>query len=225
MGIPERKLTEVGIENHFSANYLGFLLLFRFLKRTSGVLLASATPGFSSRTVVVSPSAHRAEHLPASNDYKFEGSEYNHEAAYNNSKLAAVYLANRIEHLFGSQGLHATSLHPGATNTDISRNLPKEALNAIMTNPSVRKILKSPTQGAATTVWAAVSKQWENKSGKYICIWMSRKRTVARMMVRPLVLDGSSKPMILRRRVVSGGTLSSLFKCWVAKASRDKICR
>jgi NAD(P)-dependent dehydrogenase (short-subunit alcohol dehydrogenase family) len=165
MGIPERKLTEDGIEAHFSGNYLGFFLLFQLLKQC---LLASATPEFSSRVVIVSSSAHRAGSLPASDDYNFEKSEYKHEAAYNNAKLAAVYLANRIEHLYRSQGLHATSLHPGAINTDISRNLPKEALDAIITNPYVLKILKSPAQGAGTTVWAAVGKEWENKGGKYL---------------------------------------------------------
>ena len=165
MGVPARKLTEDGIESHFSGNYLGFFLLFQLLKQS---LLASATPKFSSRVVIVASSAHRAGKLPASDDYSFEKTESNHETAYNNSKLAAVYLANTIERLYGRQGLHATSLHPGAINTDISRNLPREALDAIMTNPYVLKILKSPEQGAATTVWAAVGKEWEGKGGKYL---------------------------------------------------------
>ncbi|KAK2594639.1 hypothetical protein QQS21_007615 [Conoideocrella luteorostrata] len=165
MGIPEHTLTEDGIEGHFSSNYLGFFLLFQLLKQP---LLSSVSPGFHSRVVVVSSSAQRAGALPASDNYNFEKGQYSHEDAYNYSKLAAVYLANHIERLYGAQGLHATSLHPGAVNTNISRNLPQEALNAILTNPYVLKIMKSPQQGAATTVWAAVAKEWENKGGKYL---------------------------------------------------------
>ncbi|KAF7133846.1 hypothetical protein CNMCM5793_005258 [Aspergillus hiratsukae] len=93
---------------------------------------------------------------------------YNHEIAYNNSKLAAVYLANKIERDYGAQGLHSTSLHPGAINTDISRNIPPEFVEALMTNPYILKILKWAEQGAATTVWAAVGKEWENNGGKYL---------------------------------------------------------
>nr|UYO77189.1 short chain dehydrogenase/reductase [Trichoderma balearicum] len=165
MGLQKYTLTEDGIETHFSGNYLGFFLLFQLLKQT---LLASVTPDLHSRVVVVSSSAHRAGTLPASDNYSFEKGEYDHETAYNNSKLAAVYFANTIERLYGAQGLHATSLHPGAINTDISRNMPPEFLEAIMTNPYILKILKSAEQGAATTVWAAVGKKWENQGGKYL---------------------------------------------------------
>lgn len=165
MGIPERTLTEDGIEAHFSGNYLGFFLLFQLLRP---VLLASQSPGFRSRVVVVSSSAHRAGVLHASDNYNFEKGRYSHEAAYNHAKLAAVYMANHIERLYGGQGLHATSLHPGAINTNISRNLPREAVDAVLTNPYVVNIMKSPQQGAATTVWAAVGKEWENRGGRYL---------------------------------------------------------
>ena len=165
MGISERKLTEDGIETHFSSNYLGTFLLFQLLKEA---LLASATAELSSRVVMVASSAHRAGSIPNSGDYSFEKSRYSHEAAYNNAKLAAVYLTNKIERLYGAQGLHATSVHPGAINTNISRNLPAESLEQIMNNAFVLKILKSPEQGAATTVWAAIGKEWEAKGGRYL---------------------------------------------------------
>lgn len=34
--------------------------------------------------------------------------------------------------------------------------------------PDKQRRFKSPEQGAATTVWAAVSKDWEGKGGKYL---------------------------------------------------------
>ncbi|KAF7522454.1 hypothetical protein PCG10_007369 [Penicillium crustosum] len=165
MGVQNRTLTEDGIEAQFSGNHLGFFLLFQLLKEA---LLASVTLELNSRVVIVSSSAHRAGILPNSDNYNFEKSEYDHKLAYNNSKLAAVYSANTIERLYGAQGLHATSLHPGAINTDISRNMPPEFLEGLMTNPYVLKILKSSEQGAATTVWAAVGKEWEAKGGRYL---------------------------------------------------------
>lgn len=165
MGVQQRTLSGDGIEVHFAANHLGFFLLFQLLKQS---LLDSVTPDLHSRVVVVASSAHRAGAIPAGDNYSFEKGGFNHEAAYNNAKLAAVYLANRIDSIYGTQGLHATSVHPGAVDTDIGRNLPPEALEAIISNPYVLKILKSPEQGAATTVWAAVSKEWESKGGKYL---------------------------------------------------------
>ncbi|KAK1140924.1 hypothetical protein N8T08_009797 [Aspergillus melleus] len=103
-----------------------------------------------------------------SGNYDFQKSDYNHELAYANSKLAAVYMANEIDRRYGSKGIHATTLHPGAINTDISRNMGPGFVAAIMSNPVVLKILKSPEQGAATTVLAAARKEWEIKGGKYL---------------------------------------------------------
>jgi hypothetical protein len=46
--------------------------------------------------------------------------------------------------------------------------MPPEFVEGLMANPYILKILKSAEQGAATTVWAAVGKEWENKGGKYL---------------------------------------------------------
>jgi hypothetical protein len=35
-------------------------------------------------------------------------------------------------------------------------------------NEAVGKVMKSVEQGAATTVWAAVAKEWESKGGRYL---------------------------------------------------------
>ncbi|KAJ6068671.1 Short-chain dehydrogenase/reductase SDR [Penicillium canescens] len=185
MGLQNHTLTRDGIEAQFAGNYLGFFLLFQLLKQA---LLASVTPELNSRVVVVASSAHRAATLPASDNYNFEKGGYNHEHAYNNAKLAAVYLANTIERLYGAQGLHSTSLHPGAINTDISRNMPPEFLEGIMTNPYILKILKSTEQGAATTVWAAVGKEWEERVASISRT--ARKRIVVKTMAKLLMLDG-----------------------------------
>ena len=165
MGVQGLQLTEDGQEVHFATNYLSEFLLFQLLKPA---LLASATRYFHSRVINVSSSAHRAGSLPDSDNYNFEKGGYSHEAAYANSKVACTYLANEIDRRYGSKGLHATSLHPGGISTNISRNLGPEFVRYIMSNEAIVKILKSPEQGAATTVVAAIGKEWENKGGKYL---------------------------------------------------------
>ena len=39
---------------------------------------------------------------------------------------------------------------------------------AMFDSPEFRAMAKSPEQGAATTVWAAIGKEWLNKGGKYL---------------------------------------------------------
>lgn len=165
MGIQDLKLTEDGQEVHFATNYFSQFLLFQLLKPA---MLASATREYHSRVVNVSSSAHRAGTLPDSDNYNFEKGGYSYEAAYANSKLASVYLANEIDRRYGSKGLHATSLHPGGIATNISRHLSPEFKAFFTSNEALLKIFKSAEQGAATTVIAAVGREWENKGGKYL---------------------------------------------------------
>jgi NAD(P)-dependent dehydrogenase (short-subunit alcohol dehydrogenase family) len=165
MGITNLTLTEDQHEIHFAVNYLSHFLLFQLLRPA---LLASATSDFSSRVVNVSSSAHRAGNLDHLVNYNFEDGKYDDELAYSNSKLATVYMANEIDRRYGNKGLHATSLHPGGINTNISRHIGPEFVAQLMTNSEILKILKSAEQGAATTVIAAIGKDWEGKGGKYL---------------------------------------------------------
>lgn len=42
--------------------------------------------------------------------------------AYGQSKTANIHMANQIERLYGSQGLHGLSLHPGGIHTGLRRS-------------------------------------------------------------------------------------------------------
>lgn len=165
MGIEHLKLTEDDHEIHFATNHLGHFLLFQLLKPA---LLASSTPGFHSRVVMVASSAHRASQLNESDNYNFQKGGYHYGPAYANSKLANIYMVNEVDRRYGHKGLHATSLHPGAINTDLARHLSSEFLEQIMTNEKILKVMKTAEQGAATTVLAAVGKEWEDNGGKYL---------------------------------------------------------
>ncbi|KAL0931117.1 ww domain-containing oxidoreductase [Colletotrichum truncatum] len=158
-----------GFETTFGTNHLGHFLLFQLLKPA---LLASSTPEFHSRVVCVSSLAHRASEIRF-DDYNFDSGDYNEVTAYGQSKTANIYLANEIERRYGSNGLHALSLHPGSIVTNINRHRLEdrdETLKAMLRDryDELVRTMKSKPQGAATTVYAALSKDWEGKGGKYL---------------------------------------------------------
>jgi NAD(P)-dependent dehydrogenase (short-subunit alcohol dehydrogenase family) len=163
MATPDGK-TEDGFETQFGTNHLGHFLLFQLLKPA---LLKASTPRFESRVISVASSAHRLG-VVRFDDINFEKEPYNTWAAYGQSKTANIYFANEIERRYGSQGLHAIPLHPGIIQTNLSQYLPKELLEALATDGSLLKSMKSVPQGAATTVYAALSKEWEGRGGRYL---------------------------------------------------------
>lgn len=165
MAVPDLQFTKDGYELQFGTNHLSHFLFFQLLKPS---LLAATTAEFHSRVVNVSSAAHRLNGINASSNYNFQRGEYDPWVSYAQSKTANIYMANEIERRYGSRGLHATSLHPGGIATGLSKFIPEAELVAMLNNKALLKTLKSPEQGAATTVWAAISKEWENKGGKYL---------------------------------------------------------
>ncbi|KAI9168057.1 Oxidoreductase calI [Paramyrothecium foliicola] len=165
MNIPTREESVDGFEMQIATNYLGHFLLFWLLKDT---LIKSSTPDFNSRLINVSSSAHHASEINFEDfNLEKEGS-YVAEKSYGQSKLAQIYMANYVDRHFGSQGLHALSLMPGGMDTGLSKYVPKEVMEGFKSHPVLGKWMKSVEQGASTTLWAAIGKEWEGKGGKYL---------------------------------------------------------
>ncbi|KAH7126097.1 hypothetical protein EDB81DRAFT_765181 [Dactylonectria macrodidyma] len=61
---------------------------------------------------------------------------------------------------------HTTSLHPGVIDTSLAKHVPQEVKESMDKELALAK--KSFEQGAATTVWAAVSKELEGRGGVYL---------------------------------------------------------
>ena len=173
MAVQELQFTMDGHELQFGTNHLSHFLFFQLLKPA---LLAAATSEFPSRVVVVASSGHRINGINASDNYNFQKGGYHAWAAYAQSKTANIYMANEIERRYGSHGLHATSLHPGGIATPLSKHLSAAEVESFMSIEAVAKGMLSPEQGAATTVWAAIGKEWENKGGKYLAYCAEAKR-------------------------------------------------
>lgn len=164
MAIEDLTRTTDGFETQFAVNHLAHFLLFQLLK---DILLASSSPIYHSRVVAVSSSGHRGGGIRL-DDYNYikRPQEYNMWGAYSQSKTANIYMTNEIDRRYGSQGLHATSLMPGAMSSGIQRHLPKEESEEYAREN--HKTMKSLQQGAATTVLAAIGKEFEDKGGVYL---------------------------------------------------------
>ncbi|KAM5350886.1 hypothetical protein ACJZ2D_017142 [Fusarium nematophilum] len=162
---PPKGKTVDGFETQLGINYLGHFLLFQLLKPA---LLAASTPEFNSRVVSLSSTGHRAGGIRFEDLNFDEPDSYNPMLAYGQAKTANIYLANEIERRYGSQGLHAISLHPGVISTNLAKYMDQATKDFMGNHPGFQKQFKSVAQGAATTVYAAVSKDWEGKGGKYL---------------------------------------------------------
>lgn len=77
-------------------------------------------------------------------------------------------MANELDRRYGSKDLHAFSLHPGGIWTGLQVHMGEEVIAKYKENEFVNNYMLSPEQGAATSVWAAVAKEWEGKGGKYL---------------------------------------------------------
>lgn len=165
MATPTRIETKDGFEQQLATNYLGHFLLFWLLK---DALLKGSTPEFNSRVVNVSSSGHHASEI-IYHDFQLKAADaYNPFKAYGQSKLAQIYMSNYIDRVYGLKGLHATSLMPGGIASNLQKHLPESVHKDMKENPTTINFMKSPEQGAATTVLAAVGKEWEGKGGKYL---------------------------------------------------------
>ncbi|PVH69672.1 NAD(P)-binding protein [Cadophora sp. DSE1049] len=156
--------TEDGFESQFGTNHIAHFLFFNLLKDT---LIASSTPDFHSRVVNVSSMGHLACDV-FRGDYNFDKEEYTPWKGYGQSKTANIHMANEIENRYGSQGLHGISLHPGGIWTNLQIHVSAEQMNQWKSIPSANNMMKSVEQGAATSVLAAVGKDFEGVGRVYL---------------------------------------------------------
>jgi NAD(P)-dependent dehydrogenase (short-subunit alcohol dehydrogenase family) len=162
MACPQSKTLD-GFESQFGVNHLAHFLFFNLLKNT---MLASSTPEFNSRVVNVSSSGHASGEVQFDN-YEFQKGNYSPWAGYGQAKTANIYMASEIENRYGTKGLHGLALHPGGIWTGLQKHVSAEQLEKWKT-PETLLHIKSLEQGAATSVLAAVGKEYEGKGRLYL---------------------------------------------------------
>lgn len=167
-------------------------------------LLDSSTPDFHSRVVNVASSAHRAQHLSESDNYNFQKGGYHYGLAYANSKLATIYMANKLDRRYGHRGIHATSLHPGGININLSRNLGSEFAEQIMSIPNVFKIMKPLSKELLPLFWLPLGKHGRIKEES---IWRTvKKQNVAKTIMILMELGTFARLMIPGMKNACGKT-------------------
>ncbi|MEV1011994.1 oxidoreductase [Streptomyces sp. NPDC049881] len=155
-----------GHESHFATNHLGH---FRLTLRLWPALLRAE----GARVVSVSSWGHRRSGI-VWDDPDYAGRPYDPMDAYGQSKTANVLFAVELDRRGRSSGVRGFALHPGSIVTPLARHQDAASLRRMgvvdedgtpVIDPS--RNLKTPEQGAATSVWCAVSPRLDGLGGVY----------------------------------------------------------
>jgi NAD(P)-dependent dehydrogenase (short-subunit alcohol dehydrogenase family) len=161
------ELTKEGFESHFGVNHLGHFVL-------TGRLVPSLVAG--ARVLDLSSSAHMFSGIRW-DDPNWAQGPYNKFLAYSQSKTANILHALELDRRLAGRGVRAFSLHPGGIRTNLLRYMGpedsaavREAYKALPNGETVTysNPLKTIPQGAATTVWGAVSHDLDGKGGLFL---------------------------------------------------------
>lgn len=156
--------TAQGWETQFGVNHLGHFAL------TTGLHEALAAAG-DARVVSASSSGHAASPV-VFDDLFFERREYEPGLAYGQAKTANVLFAVEMTHRWEADGITANALTPGGVWTPLQRHWSAERRadnedNARQAEAAGLFRMKTPEQGAATSVFLAVSPQVRGIGGRY----------------------------------------------------------
>lgn len=150
--------TEDGFEQTVGVCHIGHFLLARLLMPR---LLAAPAP----RVIMVSSTSHTMPPTLDFENFPMSRDRYKGMTAYGQAKLANVLMARSLQRRYGDRGLVACALHPGTLiTTDIGRHSAVVGLLVKLVSPFTR----TPEQGAATTVWAAVHEPAAELAGRYL---------------------------------------------------------
>jgi len=166
MWVPLRR-DSLGYESQLATNHLGH---FRLTARLWPALRSAG----GARVINISSFGHQIASFNFS-DPNFQYRSYETLQAYGQSKTANNLFAVELDRRGRDYGVRAYSLHPGAVNgTDLGREAPIAMFQQMGTYgadgqilPEVAAKLKTPEQGAATSVWCATSPLLNHIGGVY----------------------------------------------------------
>lgn len=152
-------MTKDGFEMQFGVNHLGHFLLTNCLLD----LLKKSTP---SRIIIVSSLAHEKGQIHF-DDINLD-KDYTPDKSYRQSKLANVLFGRELAARLQGTGVTVCSLHPGVIRTELGRHFfPTLALWKRIIAMPIMMLIKSPWEGAQTTIYCAVDESLANTSGLY----------------------------------------------------------
>ncbi|NLU96269.1 SDR family NAD(P)-dependent oxidoreductase [Chitinophaga sp. Ak27] len=153
---PQLLKDQRGYELQFGVNHLGHFQL-------TGRLWPALKNAGGARVVILSSVGHRRSELEL-DDLQFEHHSYDSAKAYGLSKTANVLFTTELDRVGAPHSIRAFAVHPGAVQTDIFRYMTDDERQAW--DQQIAHF-KSQEQGAATTVWCALSDQLDGIGGVY----------------------------------------------------------
>ncbi|KAJ8945893.1 hypothetical protein NQ318_002735 [Aromia moschata] len=163
MMCPKTK-TEDGYELQFATNHLGHFLL-------TLLLLPKICQSSPARIVNVSSMAHSGVKMDFL-DLNWDVKKYSALGAYQQSKLANILFTKELARKLNEnniEGVNVYSLHPGVIKTELGRHIIINkiwGLRWLWENISTW-FIKTPEQGAQTSIYCAVDEKCENETGLY----------------------------------------------------------
>jgi len=155
-----RHLTADGLERTFALNHLApFLLTNLLLDR----LTHGATHGAPARVVTVSSHAHTSGRIDFDDLQGERG--YSGARAYSQSKLANVLFTYELARRVPAAAITANALHPGVVSTSFGAEDPAGVQRLLLL--VMRPFMKTPAQGAATSVHLASAADLAQVTGRY----------------------------------------------------------
>ncbi len=157
--------TKDGFELQFGTNFLGHFVL---ANRLASLMRERA------RLIVLSSSAHRFSDIDL-DDPNFIRTPYDPSIAYGRSKTADALLAVAFDARHRERGVRAVAVHPGNIWTELARYMDLADFEPAFEAMKARHValghppfeFKTPSQGAATTLWAGVLADADAVGGRY----------------------------------------------------------
>ena len=150
-----RHVTADGLEHTFALNHLAPFLL-------THLLIDRLVAGAPARVVTVSSDAQRLGRIDF-DDLQGERS-WSGQRAYNQSKLANVLFTYELARRLRGTGVTATVLHPGVVRSGFGAEDPGRIQRVIT---PFMGLLKSPEQGAQTSIHLASAPEVEGVTGQF----------------------------------------------------------
>ncbi|EOA06668.1 dehydrogenase [Herbaspirillum frisingense GSF30] len=162
---PPFGVTPDGFELQFGTNVLGHFVL---VHRLAPLMVAGA------RLIMLSSNGHRFGDVDL-DDPNFTHTPYDPWLAYGRSKTGDALLAVAFDARHRHRGVRAASVHPGVILTELTRNIAPEVFESAFASMHEQHLalgnapfeVKTPAEGAATTLWAGVVADAETIGGRY----------------------------------------------------------
>lgn len=157
--------TAQGWERQFATNHLGHFALAYSLHEA---LAQGAADRGAARIVSVSSTAHMRSAIDF-DDIHFEHRAYDPQIAYAQSKTANSLFAVEATRQWATERIVANAVNPGGIRTGLQRNFtPRQRESLDAAEAAGVFTYKTVGQGAATTLVAAISPEFETTGGHYL---------------------------------------------------------